>query len=89
MKLTENRLKVFAFIRDTDCWLDVNQIAHHCGVSQSLVSRSVRVLAKEGVVARNDKFSAYLYRIADQYKETPLGKELATGLGILDTRAKS
>lgn len=69
--------------------IKLRRVTHHCGVSQSLVSRSVRVLAKEGVVARNDKFPAYLYRIADQHKETPLGKELATGLGILNTRAKS
>lgn len=88
MKLTENRLRVFEFIRDSNRWLDVNQIAHHTSFSHSLVSRCVRSLAKEGVVVKDDTFPAYLYRIADGHEQTPLTKQLEAGLNILDMRTK-
>lgn len=88
MKLTQNRLKVFEFIKSLGTWVDINQIAHHTGVNTSVANRCLLAWTKEGLLVRNDMFQAYLYRLAEGYEQTPLGKELIAGLHILDMRSK-
>lgn len=88
MKLTLNRLKVFQFIKNSSSWVNINQVTHHTGVNTSVANRCLLAWTKEGLLVRNDMFHAYLYRLAEGYEQTPLGKELTTGLHILDMRSK-
>lgn len=86
MRLTAKNVRVLAFIKNSSTWVDTHQIVHHTGVDISAVNRSLRIWTKEGLVVRNEMFQGYLYRLAEDFEQLPLGEKLATALQIFMER---
>lgn len=79
-KLTPNKLRVFAGLVNSDGWVDVSQLEHLTGVHRDAINKYLRAWTKENLLLRDDTFQAYLYRLADDHQQNPLGKVLAAGL---------